>query len=259
MPDVSFRPGCFCWFELATSDQAGARAFYTALLGWAVHEFPLGPGEVYTTFRLRGRDVGAAYTLHEEQRKQGVPPHWMTYVGVSSADDAAARAASLGATVIAPAFDVYDFGRMAVIQDATGAHLSLWQAKTHPGVGVHGEQGAFCWSELLTRDTAAAARFYTGLFGWTTKTDQGQTPYTEWKLDGQPIGGMLSIQPEWGEVPPHWMNYVSVADCDATAARAKELGGKVLAGPMDVPNVGRSAALQDPQGAAFSVIHLTHL
>jgi hypothetical protein len=198
--------------------------------------------------------------LQPEQQAQGVPPHWMVYVAVTSADDAAARAASLGGTVIAPAFDVFDVGRMAVLQDPTGAMFCVWQAKRHTGVAAFQEPNAFSWSELLTRDTAAATKFYTSLFGWSTKVTDNPAgfSYTHWCLDGQDFGGMMAIAPQMGPVPPNWMNYISVTDCDACVAKATSLGGKLCNPPFDIPDVGRMAVLSDPQGAVFSIIHLTN-
>src|SRR5205807_8759663 len=105
-------PGSFCWFELATIDQNAAKNFYTSLFGWAVNDSPMGPDDFYSMFKLQGRDTGAAYTMRKEQRAQGVPPHWMLYISVANADQAVSQAAQLGGTVLAPAFDVRDVGRM---------------------------------------------------------------------------------------------------------------------------------------------------
>ncbi len=258
MPEIHGpRIAHFCWFELATTDQAAAKRFYPGLFGWSANDFPMGPDGAYTIFQLRGRDVGAAYTLRPDQRAQGVPPHWATYVAVASADDTAAKAAALGGRVLAPPFDVFDLGRMAVLQDPTGATLCVWQAKKHFGAGLMNELNTFGWSELLTRDTAAATRFYTNLFGWGAKVSEGAGfPYTHWRVDGTDIGGMMAMNEQWGPIPPHWMNYVSVAHCDAGVAKAGQLGGKVLVPAMDIPHVGRFAVLQDPQGAALSIIQL---
>jgi predicted enzyme related to lactoylglutathione lyase len=251
------KPGSFCWFELAAGDQAGAKKFYGGLFGWTANDSPMGPDAYYTMFQLRGRYVGAAYTLGAEQAKQGVPPHWGTYVAVANADEMAAKAKTLGGTVLAGPFDVAEHGRMAVLRDPTGATISLWQAKGHHGVGLWGEAGAFCWSELLTRDTASASKFYTGLFGWKTKVTEGAGfPYTHWQNNGSDIGGMMAILEQWGPMPPCWVNYVQVQDCDQTAAKATSLGGKVCVPATDIPNTGRFAMLQDPQGAMFSVIAL---
>jgi len=146
MPNIDKHPpGAFCWIELATSDQKAAKDFYCSLFGWSASDMPMGPGDFYTMFKLDGRDSGAAYTLRPDQRAQGVPPHWMIYIAVESADQTAARAAELGAKVFAPPFDVYDAGRMAVLQDPTGAVFSIWQPKKNTGIGIAGVHGALCW------------------------------------------------------------------------------------------------------------------
>lgn len=243
-------PGSFCWPELATTDPAGAKKFYSGMFGWTAHDQPAGPDMIYTMLRLNGRDAGALYELEKAQRERGVPPHWNTYVSVESADDAAKKAKELGATVIMNPFDVMEAGRMAVLQDPTGAVFCVWEAKKNIGAEVVNETGALCWCELDTNDTDSAGRFYTKLFGWTTK----ESPeYTEFNRGGTPIGGMMRIPKEWGDVPPNWLPYFAVSDCDATAAKAMELGGSVTVPPTDIPNVGRFAVLQDPQGAVFAV------
>jgi predicted enzyme related to lactoylglutathione lyase len=253
----SAKPGSFCWFELATSDQAAAKKFYADLFGWTANDFPMGPHGYYTMFQLAGRNVGAAYTLMPEQAQHGVPPHWGTYVAVASVDEAIAKAKTLGGTVVAGPMDVFEHGRMAVLRDPTGAVISVWQSKQHHGVGLWAEEAAFCWSELLTRDTTAAINFYTALFGWKTKVTEGAGfPYTHWQNDGADIGGMMTIMEQWGPMPPSWVNYVQVKNCDDTAANATSLGGKVCMPPMDIPNTGRFAMLSDPQGAMVSVIAL---
>ena len=72
----------------------------------------------------------------------------------------------------------------------------------------------------------------------------------------RPAGGMFEIQKEWGEVPPNWVVYFAVDDCDASAEKATSLGAKVLSPPTDVPEIGRFSVLQDPHGAAFAIIKL---
>ncbi len=249
-------PGSFSWVELATSDPAAARSFYTNLFGWGVADTPMGPGpdEVYTRLQLAGKDVGALYKMMKEQAAQGVPPNWLCYVTVASADETAQKAKDLGATVLAGPFDVEDYGRMAMLQDPEGAVFAVWQARKHIGIQRVGEAGAPCWCELSTRDAARAGTFYAGLFGWRIKTSD--PAYHEIELGGAPIGGIMPLAPEMKGVPPHWGVYFQVGDCDAAAAKAKALGGKVCFGPHDVANVGRFAAIQDPQGAGFSVIRL---
>lgn len=250
------KPGNFCWYELATTNQEAAKKFYGGLFGWTADDYPMGPHGYYTTFQLRGKKVGACYTMMPEQTQQGVPPHWGTYVA-GNADELAARTKSLGGSVLVEPMDVYDFGRMTVLRDPTGAVISVWQPKQHHGVELAGEANTFCWSELMTRDTDAATKFYTSLFGWKTKvSDAAGFAYTHWQNDGADIGGMMAIQEQWGPMPANWGNYVQVANCDETVAKATSLGGKACMPPTDIPNTGRFAMLQDPQGAMISVIAL---
>ncbi len=257
MPEYSASvPGTFCWPELATTDQKAGVAFYRALFGWDVAESPVGPGEVYSMFQLRGKEVAAACSIRAEERQQGMPPHWGTYIAVADADDSVARAKTLGATVVAPAFDVMDAGRMAVLQDPTGAVFMVWQGKRHPGARILNEPGALGWTELMTRDTKKAGAFYTALLPWTAKPNKAVPSYTEFSVQGVPQGGMMEIEAAMGDVPPNWMPYFRVADADRTAARAKELGATITVGPRDIENVGRFAVIQDPQGAVFAIIVL---
>jgi predicted enzyme related to lactoylglutathione lyase len=253
MPQISeSSPGSFCWAELATTDQPGARTFYQSLFGWGVQEQPMGPGETYSMFKKSAHYVAAGYRLQPEQK--GVPPNWQVYVRVADADAAAAKAKELGGSVLAGPLDVFDSGRMAVVKDPQGAVLGLWQPNQHPGFGVVDEASAFCWAELMTNDLAGSAAFYKSLFGWGSKPSP---EYTEWSLGERSIGGMLEIQKDWGPMPPHWLVYFMVDDCDAAVARAQALGGAVTMPARDFPGVGRIALLKDPQGAHFYVIRLT--
>lgn len=249
-------PGTFSWPELATTDQKAAVAFYGALFGWDVNDSPIGPTEVYSTFQMRGKPVGAAYNMRPEERQHGAPPHWNSYVTVANTDEAVKKAEGLGAKVFAPPFDVMDYGRMAVLQDPTGAVFQVWQAKTHIGAMIMGEPGSLCWTELATRDTDAAEKFYTQLFGWTPKHSApgSPMPYTEFSVAGTPGIGMTPMPAQVPAfVPSYWMPYFQVADCDASTAKAKSLGANTMVPPQDIPNAGRFSVQADPQGAVFAL------
>jgi predicted enzyme related to lactoylglutathione lyase len=247
-------PGTFSWPELATTDQPGAKKFYSALLGWDMNDSEMGGGEYYTMIMLKDRNVGALYNMRPEERSQGIPPHWNSYVTVESADQSAAKAKSLGGTLLGEPFDVMDVGRMAIIQDPAGAVFCVWEAKKHIGAGVLGETGSLVWTELLTTDVAKAQPFYTGLFGWKAEAmPMGPMTYTIYKNGSEQAGGMMQITKEMGPMPSNWMVYFGVDDVDASAARATSLGGTIAMPPHDIPNIGRFAVLMDPQGAAFSV------
>ena len=257
MPDVtSHTPGTFSWPELATLDQKAGATFYRDLFGWKVNDQPMGPGETYTMFELRGKPVAAAYTMRAEEKQSGAPPHWNNYVTVKSADEAVKKAQSLGAKVFAPPFDVMDVGRMAVLQDPTGAVFQVWEPKKHIGAMIVGEPGTLCWTELTTSDLKAAEKFYIGLFGWTPKhsAPSAGMEYTEMSNNGQQGVGMMPKPPGMpAHIPSYWMPYFMVTDVDGASAKAKQLGGKAMVGPQDIENVGRFAIIGDPQGAVFAL------
>jgi uncharacterized protein len=151
--------------------------------------------------------------------------------------------------------DVMDQGRMALFADPTGAVCCLWEPGEHRGAQLLNEPGAMSWNELATRDTAAAKSFYGQAFGWEARDqDMGGIPYTTWLLADHPVGGMFDMSGNLpDQIPPHWLTYFNVEDCDAAVAKASELGGSVLREPTDIAP-GRFAVLSDPNGAAFAVI-----
>lgn len=233
------------------------RGSSTLSFSGGINDVPMGEQGVYTMLQIGGKDVAALYGLNEEQRAQGVPPHWMAYVSVASADDAAGRAKSLGGTVLMGPFDVFDSGRMAVVQDPTGAMLSVWEPRQHIGAQIANEPGALAWAELITTDTEAAGKFYTQLFGWEAETaDMGGTVYTSFMSGGQPAGGMMQMPDELGDVPPHWMVYFAVGDCDRSVDQTAALGGRIQVPPTNVEGVGRFAVLQDPLSHHQGTEHL---
>ncbi len=111
------------------------------------------------------------------------------------------------------------------------------------------QPGKIGWNELTTTDTAGSIKFYTGLFGWETeKFPMPDADYTMLKHDGMPFGGLMATP-----APTRWINYVVVTDIDAALAKSTSLGGKTCMGPKDVPNVGRIAIVQDPQGGVIGL------
>lgn len=250
------KPGAFCWIELGTTDHSAAKNFYTSLFGWSANDMPTGPGGVYTIFELQGRAAAAGYGLNPAQLAEHVPSHWMPYIAVESADTSASRAAQLGGKVVMQPFDVMDAGRMAVLTDPTGAYFCIWQPKRNQGLGIAGVDGTLCWADLNTTDPEVAKKFYTGLFNWKFTADTDDDPpsgYTHIENGGVPIGGMPPVRPNNPRVPAHWLAYFEVTNCDATAAKAKQLGAKFHLEPMSMENVGRFAILADPQGAVFAI------
>ncbi|HEY8459877.1 MAG TPA: VOC family protein [Blastocatellia bacterium] len=246
--------GDFCWFELGASDQNAAKEFYVKLFGWQFDDSPLPPemGGVYTTLTKDGKKVGAMYQLGPHTGD--VPPHWMLYVAVESADEAVAKASELGAQTLCQPFDVMEHGRMAFFNDPTGATISVWQAKAHPGAELVNAPGSACWGELATTDVKTAGAFYSSLFGWSLKESADGMPYVEFSNQGKAIGGMRPLDDAQDQgAASRWSVYFAVEDCDATAKKAEELGATLRVPPTDIPNIGCFAVIRDPQGAFFSI------
>ncbi len=264
-------PGVPCWIDTNQPDPEAARAFYGGLFGWEFEDMmPDGSESVYLVGRIRGGDVAAVSTIPE-----GAPPMamWNTYVWVESADETATRARAAGGAVVAAPFDVLDAGRMAVLADPEGAVFCAWQAKNHKGAEVVNEHGSLNFNGLATRDPEAAQAFYGAVFGWETLTLPGGPMWTlpgygdhleetspglrdQMAQMGAPerfidvVASLDPIAPDDSATPAHWSVTFGVDDVGAIAAKASELGGEVLAGPVDAPWT-RIAVIKDPNGATF--------
>ena len=259
MPDRdSHAPGTPSFVDLSTNDQAGAKSFYAAVFGWSYDDIPVDESTMYSMAKLRGRSVAAIAPQQAEQAAAGVPPHWQMYVTTADVDSAAAKVAAAGGTLHAGPFDVFDAGRMAVVQDPSGAFFLLWQPGSSIGSEIVNEPGAFTWSELMAEPNDKTAGFYetvTGMKMVSMPMGDGTT-YDGFSLDGTPDGMLAgTMAPPMPGIPPNWTIYFGAADVDATAAQVKELGGGVMVEPFDIP-VGRMAVCTDPQGAVFNLFRM---
>jgi predicted enzyme related to lactoylglutathione lyase len=251
---TSYEPGTFSYAELATSDAAGAKEFYSGLFGWEPEDAPVGTDMVYTMLRLGGKTVGALY-----EAEQAPHPAWLSYVTVEDADATAAKATELGANVMTEPFDVMTFGRMAVLQDPTGAVFAIWQANESIGAELVNVPGSMTMNQINTTDVEAAQSFYSELFGWRAErlTELGDADGVQyWGIlnDDRLNGGMMELVEPAREagVPSHWLVFFTVEDADAAVSRIRELGGQVQVEPTEIP-AGRFAIAFDPQGATFAL------
>jgi predicted enzyme related to lactoylglutathione lyase len=259
MPEFkSYPPNTFCWTELMSTDLEKSTKFFSALFGWETNVISAEWGS-YTMAMKGDKQVAGLYERSEDQKKMGVPSNWLSYVGVENVDEMCENAKNLGAQALMEPFDVMDAGRMVAMIDPHGAAFAMWQAKNSPGSALANEPGSFTWNELYANDVDGAGSFYTNLFGWGSETaDMGGMKYTSFMNGERPAGGMMEIQKDWGDVPPNWMVYFAVANCDDAAKKIAELGGTVNMGPKDIPEVGRFAVGIDPTGAAFAIIQLAN-
>jgi len=247
---TSYATGTPCWTDVTSTDLPRAVEFYRGLFGWDADVAPQPEAGGYTMFSLQGKSVAAGSPPQQE----GIPSRWTTYLASDDVDATAAKIRDAGGTVLAEPFDVFDAGRMAVAQDPTGAVFGVWQAGNHIGAQLANEPGSFTWNQCQTSDPAHAAEFYQAVFGYEIdELDLGlDEPFRVLKVDGKSVAGVR--EPTSGGAPPHWATVFAVADTDETVGRARELGGTVLLEPLDLPDIGRIAVIQDPAGAVFQVI-----
>ncbi len=247
--------GRFIWHELLTSDPAAAQPFYKSLMGWSTSRWE-GGDQPYTMWMLDALPIGGVMALPDDARRMGAPPHWLSYVGVPDLDATVEKAQGLGARTLTGPMHIPSVGRFAVVADPQGAVFAVFQPEADPPPSAGQRQGAIVWHELCTGDYPAAFDFYQTLFGWEQgdvfdMSETGGGAYQIIKHGGQDIGGMFNKSAEMPG-PPSWTIYINADNVDALAARAQELGGAVVVGPLDIPGGGRIVQITDPQGAFFA-------
>jgi len=247
---TAYPNGLFNWVDLTTTDQEGAKAFYSGLFGWEADDIPTPMGPMYTMFRIQGNNVAGGGPMPPDM--QGMLPYWMSYVKHDDVDAVVTKVVAAGGTVPMPAMDVMEEGRMALIQDPTGAMVGVWQPKNHIGAQLVNMDNTLVWNELQTRDAKTAAAFYGTVFGWTHSQDG--SGYYVFATDGRAQAGMMEMGDSWGPMPPSWSAYFMVADIQATVAKAQALGGKIFVPPTQAGEMGTFAVIQDPQGAVFTAM-----
>jgi len=245
--------GKFVWFEHMSLDTAKARKFYDSLLGWHTELTPMGEPEPYPLIMNGSDGIGGFRTA-----PPGVPAMWMSYLSVADVDAAHKAALAAGARSLMTPEDFGAVGRGATLADPTGAAFSIFRnAQGDRADNAKTPVGDWHWNELMSPDELKALAFYEKVFGYEHDSmDMGPMgTYYILKKDGAMRGGLMHAP--MADTPPMWVPYVAVADCDATAAKAKSLGAQVIVEPQDIPNVGRFATFIDPQGAMLAVMKPT--
>ena len=248
---MRYLPGKFVWFEHAGGDVAKARAFYEPLFGWRVEASPMGDA-IYHTIHNGQQPIGGMRAA-----AAGAPPAWRSYLSVPDVDRQYRVALELGARSVLPPTDFGAFGRGATLGDPAGAVVSLWRDAEGDRIDEDPALGDWYWNELIAPDARQATAFYERLGGYTVEAmDLGQSePYRVLWASGRPRAGVFQAPDP--RMPPVWVPYVRVGDCDAIVDKAQQLGAPVCTPPADIPRVGRFAMLLDPQGAAIAVIRGT--
>jgi uncharacterized protein len=245
--------GHFAWYELLTTDRAAAGAFYGKVIGWGVKDASV-PELAYTVLTADDIPVSGLMDLPEEGRRLGATPRWIGYIAVDDIDATAAQIKHLGGTIMVPPTDS-NIGRISVVADPQRATFALVTGLTY-GDGQPGgleQPGRVGWHELLAEDRNRIFDFYGELFGWqkaNAETDPADL-YQLFSAAGQTIGGMLTKLPSVSQ--PFWLHYFNVDDIGAAARRVEAGGGRVLQGPIELPDGCWIARCADPQGALFAL------
>ncbi len=249
---LTVAPGAPIWTDLATSDLARAESFYSEVFGWTPRHTSEELGG-YVNFDSDGAVVAG---MIGNRPDSGFPDGWTTYLASSDARATVAAAPDAGGRVVIEAMDVHDLGVMALLTDAGGARIGIWQPDAHRGFAASRRAGAPVWHELLTREFAPSVAFYERVFDWRTQVmgDTDEFRYTVQVDDqDQQLAGIMDAAAFLPEgAPAAWHTYWGCADVDATLATVERLGGQVVQPAEDTP-YGRLATAADPTGAVFKL------
>jgi predicted enzyme related to lactoylglutathione lyase len=252
--------GSFIWYELLTKDAKAAKAFYDHVVGWNVDaEAPPG-GMDYRMINAHDGAAGGVMQLNADMIAGGAKANWLGYIGVDDVDASVAAIVAEGGAVHLPAFDIPGIGRIAMVADPQGLPFYVMRGATEGAVStVHQRMGFghVSWNELRTPDATAALTFYAKLFNITRIGGMPMGELGEYSFiantesAGDAIGALMPLPP--GGVPG-WGFYFRVHDINEAKARLEAAGGKVRAGPMEVPGGEWVLGADDPEGVPFGLV-----
>lgn len=259
---MSNPPGSFIWYELMTSDAAGAAAFYGAVVGWEFHPPQAGaPIEYWHIGRSDGGSAGGMLQLTADMLTGGAHSGWLPYLNVPDVDEAVAAIRDDGGATIMPKTTI-DVGAFALVTDPQGAPIYV-MTPVPPADNPHATSDVFSpsepqhvrWNELSTSDVDAAKAFYSAHFGFEFNNSMPMGEMGDyWFIDhhGQVLGAVMRQRDPAGR--PQWLPYFGVPSALAAETAIRANGGTVIAGPHEVPGGDWVVMGIDPQGAAFGVV-----
>ena len=253
------------WVEVGAPEPVAAEAFYGSLFGWQFETMTPPGVPRYAIIKLDGADVGGLAARD--------PAAWSTYIAVDDIEATAVAVTGAGGKVVEPIEAAGDGGWSARCADPAGIEFCLFQAKNRPGAQIVNGPGAWNFSDLHT-DDPHGIDFYVQVFGWVSDRSgdgtflqvPGYGDHLESTIDPDIRTRQASAPPGFADViggvgptdpglAPHWHVTFTVADRDAVAVTAGQLGAMVLGTAED--RWTRTALIRDPQGAVFTASQFT--
>lgn len=250
-----YPPGVPCWVETLQPSPRRAMAFYERLFGWQFSSAPSAGNEEpeYVVARRHRRDVAGICRLPPNARTG-----WFTHIRVTEVEAAVSIALRAGARLLDGPIDASPAGRLAVLEDPTGATFCVWQAQTRNGAQRINEASAWAMSLLSTADPSSAQAFYAAAFGWRSEPFGGATLM---RLPGY-VGGTAEqpvprdvvavMMPAAAGDAACWRVEFWVDDLDARVASVRDGGGRIVVNVHE-DAIFRHATVADPAGAVFTM------
>ena len=256
--------GDFIWYELMTTDHAGAKSFYDRVVGWNIASDSVAPGMEYRMINIAGGGMaGGVLTLTKEMCDGGARPMWVGYLHARDVDAKVNAIKSGGGGVMMEPWDQPGVGRLAMVTDPSGAAFYLMDPIPPEGqpdatstVFSVDQPQHVRWNELWSDDPERTAEFYKRHFGWGQEGDMDMGAMGKYRFV-QSAGGINigAIMPKMPDVPASmWNFYIGVDDIDRAAEAVKTGGGNVFQEPMQIPGGEYALNGSDPQGAMFGLV-----
>jgi uncharacterized protein len=256
-PTDRHRDGKVVWRDLLTNTPEASRLFYGELFGWEFEAPPVfvgvGGSDSYMLIRHNGELIGGMVDTNALGKKENIS-QWITTISVTDIDAAVGRTAEAGGSVINPPESIGDRGRMAIVEDSTGALFAMIQTQGGDPADSEPVRNGWLWDEVWTGDVAGATGFYEAVLGLRHEDidlDGADGSYRILKDGDRPRAGVLR-NPFEGERPV-WVNYIRVEDPAALAAKVEGLGGQVLVEAQARPIGGEVALIAGPSGAGVAL------
>lgn len=248
-----FHPGKFIWFDLATDDPAGARAFYGAVFGWRFDPVDKAPAS-YTIIEHTGGKIGGMF---RQTRPRGAPvgSRWLALMSVADPAKTAEQVRSLGGKVLVAPTMVSGRGADAVFRDPQGAVFGVLASSDGDPPDDPVTNGEVFWLDLFTPEPSQAESFYGALARYEVSESDIDTSHKRRILATEGIARAGIVALPAGKVGPGWMPYILVDDIASTLNDVRSAGGHVVIEPRAELLGGNLAVISDPNGGVVGIVN----